>query len=84
MKQLIYLLICGLLLTACTESASDTLIQSPDGSNTIAFLLTEAGAPAYQVSRNGNTIIATSELGLEFKEQPAWKDGLELASVARG
>lgn len=77
----IFLFSFSLLLLGCGIPDPQTSIQSPDGSNTIEFGLSETGTPTYAVTRNGQTIISTSTLGLEFKEQPAWKDGLDLVSV---
>lgn len=74
-------LLSSLILTSCGEKQPQTSIQSPDGSNTISFSLNEDGSPSYSVNRNGQMVIDPSTLGMEFKDQAAWKNGLQLSTV---
>ena len=77
MKHLLFSLCAmALLLGSC---APRTSVSSPDGQLTISFSIDEKGTPAYEVSRNGNCLIAPSRLGFELQEG-ALTDGFTLRS----
>lgn len=66
-----YLILAVMVFMAFScQSPSDKEIElvSPNGTHTINFRLTEMGNPVYEVTRNGNSIISESKMGLEIKE----------------
>lgn len=66
------------VLLSCSEAKWQQTVSSPDGSNTIQFILSEDGTPSYEVTRNSLKVIDTSTLGFEFKDQKTLLKGLEL------
>ena len=62
-------------ITACSKPSNT--VSSPDGKTKLSFNLTN-GIPTYKVIYNNDTIINTSHLGFEFKEQDALKDQFEI------
>lgn len=67
-----------LLLTACKNHTANLIVRSPDGLNTIEFKLSDKGKAFYLVSHNGQTIIDTSYISFDFKNQAAIKDSLKV------
>ena len=63
MKKIIVLV--SLLLTLSGLSAQT--LKSPDGNLVMAFKLNESGTPTYSLTYKGKTVISTSRLGLELK-----------------
>ncbi len=78
---LLLALLASASLAMAKESATAQLtLTSPDGKNAIEFSL-EAGAPTYTVSRNGETLITPSRLGLELKGHKPLTDGFVVAKT---
>ncbi|QDV78821.1 glycoside hydrolase family 97 protein [Botrimarina mediterranea] len=78
---LLLALLASASLAMAKESATAQLtVTSPDGKNAIEFSL-EAGAPTYTVSRNGETLITPSQLGLELKGHKPLTDGFVVAKT---
>ena len=78
MKNIIKVVMACLLifnLTACSNT--DNTITSPDGKINLSFNLVK-GTPVYLVTYNNDTIVNTSRLGFEFKEQGSMKDQFEI------
>ncbi|WP_017341809.1 glycoside hydrolase family 97 catalytic domain-containing protein [Halorubrum sp. T3] len=46
-------------------------IESPDGSIAVTLDVSD-GVPTYEVARNGTTYVGSSELGFDFRNQPAF------------
>ena len=46
-------------------------IESPDGSIAVTLDVSD-GVPTYEVARNGTTYVGPSELGFDFRNQPAF------------
>lgn len=73
--------IIALMTFGCSSPETVTILSSPDGNTTIEFRLDTNGTPTYRVNRKDKLVIAPSSLGMEFKNQAAWKDGLQLNAV---
>ncbi|MDF1699369.1 MAG: glycoside hydrolase family 97 protein [Saprospiraceae bacterium] len=69
-----------LTLASCQNSATKVRIQSPNYTNTIQFELSEEGLPYYLVYHDETTVIDTSFLSFNFKNQPALKSNLKVVS----
>ena len=65
MKQIFYISILSIVLVACKPS---TEVSSPNGSLSVRFEQSEDGGIGYSVSRDGETIIASSPLGFIAEE----------------
>ncbi len=66
-------------LTACsTTEEPKTEIKSPSENISIAFFLDGEGAPHYLVTHKDETVIDTSGMGFEFKDQPLLQKGLKI------
>ncbi|NNE03787.1 MAG: glycoside hydrolase family 97 N-terminal domain-containing protein, partial [Eudoraea sp.] len=85
MKRILAIAITGaLFLTAsCKQEKMVTSITSPSGTNSVAFNLASDGTPYYLVKHQNATVIDTSSLGFEFKEQPALKNGLKIVATSQ-
>ena len=67
-----------MVLNACkTNSTKDVnaTISSPANKNTVEFFLDDAGTPMYLVKHEGKTVIDSSSMGFDFKNQEAFKSG---------
>lgn len=76
----------ALAFMACSEPATTLLpkpnrIQSPDQQFSLAFRLTDAGAPQYFLMHQEDTLLAPSSLGFELQDAPALKDGFRIVDV---
>lgn len=78
MKKITYIFALVLAMVSC---AKNTQVSSPDGALTLSVSLTENGVPQYAVEKNGQTILAPSNLGLLFKEADLTRD-LELTACS--
>ena len=80
MKKLFTLLCITLLFTttSCKKQISSISVSSPSGSNEINFWLSDDGVPSYTVLHNGDTVIGTSTMGFEFKDQPVLSNGFDV------
>ncbi len=78
----LFLFLSLLLWSACETPApaGGTLLQSPGAVNTIAFQLTERGAPSYRVLHGTETIIEDSQLGFELQGQAPLAEGFEVVT----
>ncbi len=80
MKNIIKIVFACMLIfniTACTHNNS---IKSPNSNINLSFDLIN-GKPAYQVLYNNDTLVKTSYLGFEFKEQGTMKDQFEVVGT---
>ena len=81
--SLLILLFCLILLVACADTPAGTptttapspageglAITSPDGRLETRFWLDEAGAPYYQVTRDGQPVIQPSRMGFVLADRP--------------
>ncbi|WP_078083041.1 glycoside hydrolase family 97 protein [Microbulbifer mangrovi] len=69
-----------LVITACEHNTRYTL-QSPDGTLSVVFSLTETGEARYAISRDQVTVLNNSELGIVLDDRDLSKD-LELLSAS--
>ena len=70
MKRIIPLLALSLALAACTAEVSKTTVAtltSPDGNITARFLMTETGAPMYDLTFGETPVMLPSALGFELR-----------------
>ncbi len=76
--KLIELFLFLLVLNACQSNdscAASTSVSSPGNVNTIEFCLDEDGAPHYLVKHRDKTVIDSSSMSFDFKEEEALKSG---------
>jgi alpha-glucosidase len=78
-----------LCVLSCARVKNDSVnVISPDGRFVIEFRLKSApddgNTPFYSVFRDGNAVIAESELGVEFLEGGLLKKGLRITNVSSG
>lgn len=69
-----------LLLSSCQNTGNRIILKSPSDTNTIEFDLTNEGQPYYLVRHNGSTVIDTSYISFDFKNQPSLKNDLAVVS----
>lgn len=55
---------------AAESMAAAEIVRSPDGRNSISFMLDEEGRPTYAVTRDGEPVIISSPLWLSLKGGP--------------
>ncbi len=70
------------ILVAC-QAEPNLEIASPDGRLGLRFGLNETGTPYYVLDFDGDTIIAPSTMGFEFKGQSPLGEGMEIYNVYR-
>jgi len=77
---LIIIVLFVMILSGCSkqETSPKTSVSSPSGNNRIAFQLNDDGTPTYTVQHQDKTVIDTSTLGFEFKNQAPLKDGFKI------
>jgi alpha-glucosidase len=80
MNLKIFGLIAALLVTACGGSVEHHL-SSPDKSVQVTFALTAEGSPRYAVTRKGETVLASSKLGVAL-EDADFTRGLTLVDIS--
>lgn len=64
------------------EATSEKKVSSPNGRNTVIFFLDSDGTPFYQVSRDGNTLVAPSALGFTEKNNVNLTNGFKLKKTS--
>ena len=65
------------VLTACSGN-SGTTVTSPSGNIEISFKLNDQGAPVYAIQAMGKTVIDTSSMGFDFRDQPSMAEGFQI------
>ena len=75
------MVVLAFLVFSCSKTNWETSTTSPDGTNSITFELNQEGVPTYWVIHNGKTVIDTSSLGFEFKDQERMGYGLEIVKT---
>lgn len=77
------IILLAFLLTQCQpETKPNASITSPDGNISITFDLQPSGVPQYSVRYHQKDLILPSTLGMEFREQPAFKDGFAIIGTS--
>ena len=79
--RFLFLFLCFALVTSCTEENWVTSTTSPDGENTIAFHLSPDGTPTYSIQYKNSTVIDTSMMGFDFKNQSPMTNGFEILNT---
>ncbi|NOY60403.1 MAG: glycoside hydrolase family 97 protein, partial [Calditrichaeota bacterium] len=82
-KSLLALSLILAVFLSCRTFKAPLEIASPDQKVQITFNLSEEQAPVYSVKFNGNSIIAESPLGIEFKQGGLLSAGLKITGVKR-
>ena len=85
MNRLLVLAISGalFLVVSCNQEKMISSVSSPNGTNSIEFNLSGDSTPYYLVKHNNTSVIDTSYLGFEFKEQAALKRGLKIIATSQ-
>lgn len=79
MKTILRLFLVFLLaFIACKKQEKALVVNSPSERNKVEFNLSDKGQPFYRVIHNGETIIDSSFMGLDFKNQPSFNDGFKV------
>jgi len=77
-KYLLLPLMLFIALAACQKELSSFSVNSPGNTNRIEFYLSNDGQPLYLVSHNSRTIIDSSLISFDFKNQEPFKDGFKV------
>jgi len=81
-KKLIPILFLIFIILSCAEKDKLDKTISPD--NKIEIIVgTENGIPYYEVYADGKSVIEKSMLGFEFKNEPTFKDSLEIINIEK-
>lgn len=81
-KKLIPILFLIFIVLSCAEKDKLDKTISPD--NKIEIIVgTENGIPYYEVYADGKSVIDKSMLGFEFKNEPTFKDSLEIINIEK-
>jgi hypothetical protein len=81
MKNILKLIPAVLLFfTSCQNATNRTTLKSPDDSNLITFELSSEGQPYYLVRHNGNTVIDTSFISFDFKNQASIENDMRIVT----
>ena len=80
MNKIYTLLLLIGLMVSCTKKPAALTVTSPSSTNTIDFHLSEDGTPYYLVRHGDKTVIDSSAMGFDFKDQNPLKSGLNLIS----
>lgn len=69
MKKTTILFFAAMLLCGCGRAGTETLavLSSPDGRLSMAFSLTDEGAPEYSLEYSGRPVVLPSRLGFELR-----------------
>ncbi|MEQ7872988.1 glycoside hydrolase family 97 protein [Sphingomonas sp. ASV193] len=69
---------------ALADAASSATVASPDGSIKVSFAVQGEGVPTYRVDRGGRPVVADSQLGFLFTDQPMFRRNFELVGAHPG
>jgi hypothetical protein len=81
MEQLKNLFFATLILAitmSCSKQHSIRQVEAPSGKVKVAFMLSKDGTPHYMVKFKDVTVIDTSSIGFDFREQPSLQKGLKM------
>ncbi len=77
MNKILTLLLVLASLVSCQKKEPKSLsVASPKGTNSIKFFLSENGNPLYVVNHNNKTVIDSSFIGFDFKNQKSLNGNL--------
>lgn len=81
--SLYYLALCMTVsFASCTAEQSIHQLSSPEGKLELEVMLNSDGSPAYTLKYNGNVVIDTSLLGIDFSAGKDWLNGMSIESVS--
>ncbi len=69
-----------IFMVSCSDNKSETAISSPDSNIKVDFFLSDSGQPGYTVSHKGNTVIDSSYMSFDFKDQDPLQDNFSIIS----
>lgn len=82
LKQSILILSLNILTFSCTPNeTSEHHIKSPSENISISFFVDDTGIPSYIVKHKETTVIDSSTLGFDFKDQPSIAKGLNVTGA---
>ena len=75
-----YLILISLFSISCNKIQEKTalIVTSPSGDIAIGFLLSPDGSPKYYITHKNESVIDTSSMGFDFKDQPSFDKGFKL------
>jgi alpha-glucosidase len=83
MLRLFFALLCGFVVITQPAPAAEThtiTAHSPDKTIAVVFQLQD-GLPTYHVTRNGQPVVAPSQLGFRLRQGPALDRDFAIASL---
>ncbi len=80
-NSLLLIAIIIIAIGCCKYNDELVTVISPSEKLNLDFFLTKEGAPAYKVAFDNETIIDTSLMGFDFKDQPSFIDGFKVIGV---
>ncbi len=69
------------LFSSCTPQSKSSMQSSPDQNISVSFFLNDAGMPGYKVSYKGETVIDSSLMGFDIKENPYLGKNMKITGV---
>ncbi|GHE77992.1 glycoside hydrolase family 97 protein [Thalassotalea profundi] len=77
------LLFCTLLIIniSTTANAESVKLSSPNGKITVT--ISDEGSPNYAINFKNKTVIASSKLGMAFKNAPGFGDGFKISTIEK-
>jgi hypothetical protein len=69
-------------MLSCSDESNITTVSSPNNINSIEFNLSVEGIPYYSVKHKNQSVIDSSTLGFDFKDQPPLKNGLKIIGTS--
>ena len=82
MRNIILVIIAFSMLAGCSTESWDTTAQSPSGNLSLDFFINE-GRPGYLLSLDNKTVIDSSYLSFEIKDQPLLGNQMKITNVSR-
>lgn len=77
-KSRVIILFLAIVVAGCKAKQSELTLLSPDSQNRVELLLSQTGELSYLVCHNDKTIIDTSSLAFELKDQKPLISGFEV------
>lgn len=78
LKSMAYYAVISLIIINFNLDLQAQTITSPDKNLSLSFELNDNGIPFYQLNYKGKSVIKSSRLGIEVKDQPSFMEGFEI------
>lgn len=72
-----------LALVSCNQNQQELSVSSPNNKHVLTFKLTAQGAPEYQLTSGGESIIEPSVLGMAFQDNDPLQQNLKIINTER-